>query len=305
MSPLFVLSYSRYAISMKRFLWIGGLFVLLMGGVAWSSRGFLRESLEDWRRPSLPPATGFVAEAPATSSTQPVCQKGFCVPISTPPGKAPTGSNPSPATPPKEVPKVVPPSEPSLPTQVNLAVPFLSQAPKQNWDMPYQEACEEAAMIMANAYFSDTTKSFTPETGDRAILDLVAFEESQGLAVDITAAEAAALIPKYFPKRKARVIQNPTITQIREYLAKGIPVIVAADGKALKNPNFRNGGPPYHMLVIKGYLPDGRWITNDPGTRKGADYIYDREILFKAIRDWNGGDVPRGTPSIIIMEPIS
>ncbi len=271
--------------------WIAGI-TLVVIGAAWSSRGFLRDSFEEWRRPSLPPPTSFVAEVATASSTGSLCQKGFCVPTSTP----------SPVPPPKDSPALPPPA-PSLPTQVNLAVPFLSQAPKQNWDMPYQEACEEASLIMVNAYFVDNTKAFTPDTGDRAILDLVAFEEAQGLSVDITAAEAATLIPKYFSKRKARVIQNPTITQIREYLAKGIPVIAAADGKALKNPNFRNGGPPYHMLVIKGYLPDGRWIANDPGTRKGADYIYDREILFKAIRDWNGGDVPRGTPSIIIMEP--
>lgn len=270
-------------------------------GVAWFSRGFLRECIEDWRRPALPPPMSFVSDIPTTSSTSSLCQKGFCVPTPTSPGKAPTGT----ALVPAPV-KSPPPAEPrsvSLPTQVNLAVPFLAQAPKQNWDMPYQEACEEASLIMVNAYFADQAKAFTPEAGDRAILDLVAFEEKEGLTVDIAAAEAAALIPKYFSGRKARVIQNPTVTQIREYLAKGIPVIAAADGKALKNPNFRNGGPPYHMLVIKGYLPDGRWITNDPGTRKGADYIYDREILFKAIRDWNGGDVPRGTPSIIIMEP--
>ncbi len=288
---------------MKRSPWWIAVVVVVFAGVAWSSRGFLRESLEDWRRPSLPPPTSFVSDSiPTASSTPSLCQKGFCVPTSTPPGKAPTDTAPIPA--PIKPPPPTEPTTASLPTQVNLAVPFLPQAPKQNWDMPYQEACEEASLIMVDAYFGDKTKIFTPDTGDRAILDLVAFEEAQGLTVDITAAEAATLIPKYFSKRKARVIQNPTITQIREYLAKGIPVIVAADGKALKNPNFRNGGPPYHMLVIKGYLPDGRWIVNDPGTRKGADYIYDREILFKAIRDWNGGDVPRGTPSVIIMEPI-
>lgn len=287
---------------MKRTPWWIAVVVVVFVAVAWSSRGFLRESLEDWRRPSLPPPTPFVSDSiPTASSTPSLCQKGFCVPTSAPPDKAPTGTAPVPA--PIKPPPPTDPTTASLPTQVNLAVPFLSQAPKQNWDMPYQEACEEASLIMVNAYFADNTKAFTPDTGDRAILDLVAFEEAQGLTVDITAAEAATLIPKYFSKRKARVIQNPTITQIREYLAKGIPVIAAADGKALKNPNFRNGGPPYHMLVIKGYLPDGRWIVNDPGTRKGADYIYDREILFKAIRDWNGGDVPRGTPSIIIMEP--
>ena len=43
---------------------------------------------------------------------------------------------------------------PVLPVEYNLAVPFQPQAPFANWDMPYQEACEEASLIMADAYFA-------------------------------------------------------------------------------------------------------------------------------------------------------
>ncbi len=299
-----VSSISRYANTMKRAsLWVGvGLVVL--AGLAWSSRGFWREEIAELRQPSLPPAVAFPAPAtpptpdlfpPTPSSTPPTqCQKGFCVPTSTPPTQAAPTTTP-----------LTPPIQPSatLPTEVNLAVPFLSQAPKQNWDLPYQEACEEASLIMADAYLAGKKTKFTPEEGDRAILDLVAFEEREGYAIDVTAKEAAEIASKYFSKRKARVIVRPTMDEVRRLLAAGFPLIVPADGKALKNPNFRNGGPPYHMLILKGYLADGRWITNDPGTRKGADYIYDRDILWNAISDWNGGDVKNGIPSIVVMEP--
>jgi len=53
--------------------------------------------------------------------------------------------------------------------------------------------------------------------------------------------------------------------------------------------------------VIKGFLSDGQIITNDPGTRKGADYLYDPQILLDAIHDWNDGDVPRGEKNMIVI----
>lgn len=268
--------------------------VALVLVVGWSSRGFWRDTAARFMAPSIPAPIPFIAQKPtAPTSTSPA---------STAPTKA-EPATPSPVIDPGLANGTKLPEPARLPTQINLAIPFLSQAPKQNWEMPYQEACEEASMIMVDAYLNGQTQAFTPEAGDRAILDLVSFETKHGLGADITAAEAGKVITSYFTKRKVRVIQNPTVTQVRDYLAQSIPVIVPADGKALKNPNFRNGGPPYHMLVIKGYLPDGRWITNDPGTRKGADYIYDREVLWSAISDWNGGDVRHGTPTIIVMEP--
>ena len=43
-------------------------------------------------------------------------------------------------------------SDPTLPTEVNLAIPFTSQAPHQNWAVPYQQFCEEASTLMAASY---------------------------------------------------------------------------------------------------------------------------------------------------------
>jgi len=35
----------------------------------------------------------------------------------------------------------------ALPVKVYLAVPFLCQAPYGNWQQPWQDACEEAAIM--------------------------------------------------------------------------------------------------------------------------------------------------------------
>lgn len=259
-----------------RRVWLAVTLVVFVFGVVWFSRGMWRDRLAAWRKPTLPTPTAYVSSTVLTGvSTSVVAEVK--------PGREQSAIK--------------------LPTQVNLAVPFLSQAPKKNWSMPYQEACEEAALIMVDAYFSGRKKAFGPEEGDKAILELVAFEDKQGLAPDLTALQARDLAVRYFAEREARVIFRPKAKEIRSLLARGVPVIVPADGKALKNPNFRGGGPLYHMLVIKGYLEDGRWITNDPGTRNGADYIYDHDILWSAIRDWNGGNVKSAVPAVIIMEP--
>lgn len=39
-----------------------------------------------------------------------------------------------------------------LPAEVNLDVPFTSQAPYKNWHHPYQDFCEEASALMAVRY---------------------------------------------------------------------------------------------------------------------------------------------------------
>src|SRR3989344_4828168 len=57
----------------------------------------------------------------------------------------------------RELPPVIEPNSSSSPAsparaEVNLKVPFTSQAPTGNWDLPYQEACEEASALMAIRY---------------------------------------------------------------------------------------------------------------------------------------------------------
>ena len=61
-------------------------------------------------------------------------------------------------------------------------------------------------------------------------------------------------------------------------------------------------GPLYHMLVVKGYTKDGTIITNDPGTRRGADFLYDPDALFNAVHDWNGGNVNEGAKVMVVVE---
>lgn len=182
----------------------------------------------------------------------------------------------------------------TIPLQMNLAVPFTSQAPSGNWSLPYQEACEEASAYMVSEYFAGTPEGkINPLTADSAILEAVSFEEDfLGIYLDTTALETVQFIDAYFGYQ-ATVVENPTVEQIKAEIAAGRPVIVPAAGRELGNPNFTGLGPLYHMLVIKGYT-ETTFITNDPGTRNGENYVYNIQVLMNAIGDWNNGDPANG-----------
>ena len=136
-----------------------------------------------------------------------------------------------------------------------------------------------------------------------AIQKVVAWEKNKfGFFEDTTVEETVQILKEYFGLTGVKAVYDITIDDIKKELAAGRPVIVPAAGKLLFNPNFRGGGPPYHMLVIKGYTKNGYFITNDPGTKRGADYIYKIDVLYKAIHDWvPGGNVLDGRKAMIVV----
>ncbi|KKU30914.1 MAG: hypothetical protein UX57_C0022G0010 [Candidatus Uhrbacteria bacterium GW2011_GWE2_46_68] len=188
-----------------------------------------------------------------------------------------------------------------LPPSINLSVPFTSQAPQANWDLPYQEACEEASVLMVDWYYKGV-EEISIEEADRAILDLITFEEEQGLPIDLTGGELAELIQDYFGYTKVEVLENPSIESLKEHLSARRPVIVPAAGRLLENPHFRSPGPIYHMFVLRGYM-DNVFITNDPGTRHGEAYLYPFDTVYHAMHDWNGGEVEIGAKQVVVIYP--
>lgn len=191
-----------------------------------------------------------------------------------------------------------------LPAEINLDVPFTSQAPHANWDLPYQEACEETAALMVHRYWSDRD-IVSADDADLGILEIVNFQTEQyGDYLDTTAVETAQFMKDLWGYQDIDVVtgSDVTIERIKQKVAQGRPVIVFAAGRELGNPNFTSPGPLYHALVVKGYTSTGQFITNDPGTRNGADYVYDYDVLLNAIHDWNDGDVANGQKAMIVVQ---
>lgn len=190
-----------------------------------------------------------------------------------------------------------------LPAQINLAVPFTPQAPFANWDLPYQEACEEASAYMVYLYYQgEPSGLIDASTADTAIWDLVDFQTDYlGIYLDTTAVQTADFIDAYYGL-STTVVENPTVEQIKAELTAGRPVILPAAGQKLGNPFFSGAGPVYHMLVLRGFDGD-QFITNDPGTWRGESYLYDIDVIMSAMGDWNDGDPANGAKRVIFVAP--
>lgn len=186
-----------------------------------------------------------------------------------------------------------------LPEEFLLNVPFTSQAPEKNWDQPWQDACEEAALLMLDAYYKDYNLS--PLFSRDEILKIVKWEEEKNWGTSIEIEKVKEIGEEYFKLNDFKEVENSTVEQIKKSIVNGNPVLVVADGKVLPNPHFRNGGPVYHVLIIKGYDED-EFITNDPGTQFGENFKYKYDDLLNAIHDWNDGDVKNGRRVVLMVE---
>ena len=186
-----------------------------------------------------------------------------------------------------------------LPGSFSMDIPFVCQAPLGNWNPPFDEDCEETAILMVHHYF--TKKPIDPVKATQEIRDMINFEKkTYGFYKDSSAEQTAQLIRDYYGY-KAKTYYNPSIEKIKKELVKGNPVIIPTAGRLLNNPYFTPPGPVYHMLVIKGYTRSG-FIVNDSGTRRGANYVYSYKIIKNAMHDWNNGDVENGKPVMISVQ---
>lgn len=181
-------------------------------------------------------------------------------------------------------------------------VTFMSQAPTANWDHPFDEACEEASMLMALDFLAkiDLSKDSGLSLESR-IYDLYDWEAHNSYDIDINISEVKSVLKDRF-EVDSKIILNPTVQKIIDELDNNSVIIVPALGRELKNPYFQNPGPLYHMLVVIGYDQDRReFITNDPGTRRGKNFRYSMDHLVSVIRDWNGGDVANGQSIVLVV----
>ena len=169
-----------------------------------------------------------------------------------------------------------------LPEKFLLDVPFQSQAPFGDWSQPYQDGCEEASIIMVKRFLEN--KSLSKEEMKSEIDASVAWQEKNwGGHNDLDAERTTELANKYFDL-SGYILRNYDLDLLKKYISSGTPIIAPTAGRELGNPNFTGAGPEYHMLVIVGYNDSqGVFITNDPGTRKGENYIYKYQTLLDAI----------------------
>ena len=192
-----------------------------------------------------------------------------------------------------------------LPNKHLIKTIFVPQSPEKNWDQPWQDACEEAALLTVHYYYQQLEPD--NQTIKNDILKMIDFEKTHSLEYDMNLNQMELISQKHLGYN-TKIIDNPTINDIKEYLVKDIPVIVTASGKTLyqENKHFKQGGPYYHSLTILGYDDDQKkFIVHDVGTQFGAYFKYSYSLLMDSIHDFpvsrNKQDINTGDKKVLIL----
>jgi uncharacterized protein YvpB len=168
------------------------------------------------------------------------------------------------------------------PTNVSLAVPYVSQAPDGQWVLPWSQACEEASIIMVERYYH-REKMMGPFDAKAAMEWMIEWENKHfNKNQDTDAKETRDLIAAR-GVFAAKVVREPTRSGIKNELAAKRPVIAMVNMYELyQEPTQADS---YHVLVLTGYDDEKKeFIVNDPA-RERQRYPYD--VVMKALHDFN------------------
>ncbi len=172
-----------------------------------------------------------------------------------------------------------------MPTTVILQVPFSAQAPTDNWSR--NEDCEETSITMANAFLTGTTEDKLPANeAQKAINNLKIWEQANLGYNANTGADATTKMAEGAFGLVITQVLGFTEDNLKSALTNKHPILLPIDAKLLGNTQYINGGPLYHMIVIRGFKGDS-FIVNDPGTDGGDGNEYPFSVLQKASADWN------------------
>ena len=191
-----------------------------------------------------------------------------------------------------------------LPSQVLLTVPYINEAPSNNWTGPWKNACEEASIAMVEMYYQGKTQVSIKEA--EAYMQTLFDKQDQLYGTNHDADTARMLeIINTATSFKAIIKEKPTLEDIKKELLTSHPVITPLYGYDLKNPNipFLRSGSYYHMLVVIGYDDKtNEFIVNDTGDiKQGASHRYDYELFLNSIHDFDFSTKKANGPARVIF----
>lgn len=243
---------------MVKRMWWRGIIGILMGIGAWGAATVFLQRAE------LPPET---------PSAFPTFFASPSLSPSLPPSPAPTARISSPA---------------ARPATVLLDVPFVSQAPTRSWVQPYQDACEEAALLAAYLWQQGRTPSRAEIHAE--LLELVETgQQEHGHGGSISARKMVELFHDAYGEEGIRLVPSATVEDVKDALAKGQVVLLPMAGRRLQGPFYQPPGPLYHALLVRGYdEEEGVFIVNDPGTNtKGEAFRFSEAAIARSWNDWD------------------
>lgn len=190
----------------------------------------------------------------------------------------------------------------TIPESTNNFVPFTPQAPFGVWDKFHDEACEEASLVMAHYYIEERDVVFSNEA--EKDIKFIGSKSKGGGLTDLNISELKTLAESVYGYKNWRVINKPSVNEIKNEIAQGNLIIIPLAGRGIGNPYYKQPGPLYHMLVISGYdNKKGVFITQDPGTKRGKDFEYKFNTLLNANHDFPGDKdkIKEGEARILVV----
>ncbi len=174
-------------------------------------------------------------------------------------------------------------------TSANLEVPFTPEVPDGQWVAPWNNACEEAAVTMVDAWYKGE-EELTKVKAKALMRQLFAWQDARyGGNADSNAERTQEIIAAN-TSFSATIVRNPTIEDIKEELAAGRPVIGFHYGYTLNNPQhrWRQGGSYFHVMVLVGFDDEKEeFIVNDSALEKGLDYRYSYATIMDSLHDFD------------------
>lgn len=191
---------------------------------------------------------------------------------------------------------------------VDLPVPHIWEIPDGVWVKPWNNACEEASIVMVEDYYLNRGEvKLPPAEIKRKLTPLFNWEDRIfGSNADTDSKHTNRIISD-FSSFEGTVKENPTLEEIKAELDAGHPLISFHYGYGLKNPHhrFRRGGSSYHVMVITGYDDTTQeFMINDSELKDGLDYRYPYAIIMDTLHDFNySRRKADGTPVVIFTRP--
>jgi len=190
------------------------------------------------------------------------------------------------------------------PEVLQLAVPYINEAPEGKWVGPWKNACEEASITMVEKFYQGKNEVTVEEAKEFMMMLFEKQFKIWGSDRDADAERAVRIIND-FTSYTAVIKDNPTIEDIKKEIIEGHPVISLHYGKDLNNPNipFLATGSYYHMMVIIGFDDlTQEFITNDDGdTKTGAAHRYDYYLFLKSLHDFDFKSQKANGPARVIF----
>ena len=176
--------------------------------------------------------------------------------------------------------------------------PFTSQAPfAEWWNIIFQEGCEEAATIMAIAWATGKT-TISPEDANAQILAIADYEQEEFWThMHASIYDISTTMTEYLWFSDHTIVENISKAELIQYLRDWHIIMVPTSGRALKNSYYTPPWPRNHIILIIWYDPiSNEFITNDSGTKNGASYRYNEDLLFSAIGYYATSATDAGSP---------